>query len=242
MARHRVFIETGAGTGLGVGPLVIGGDEAHHAARVKRLAPGDAVEVLDGRGGVGRARLAAVSKERGEWVVRLEVEGVEHREPARPRVEVWTAVPKGPRLLEMIDGLSEAGAAEWRALDTERGVASAGAHKLEKVERHALEASKQCGRAWVMHVGAPASLAEGLRAGDPGAGARVIVADASGARYAGRGEGTVRVLIGPEGGWSERELAAARAAGAGVVAFGPHTMRIETAAVVGAAVVMAGGS
>jgi 16S rRNA (uracil1498-N3)-methyltransferase len=139
----------------------------------------------------------------------------------------------------MIDGLSEAGAAQWRALETERGVAEAGAHKLERVERHALEASKQCGRAWVMETGPGATLAEALRGG---AGVRGVVADASGGAYAARGAGTVRVLIGPEGGWTERELAAARDAGAEVARFGPHTMRIETAAVVAAAVVIAAGS
>jgi 16S rRNA (uracil1498-N3)-methyltransferase len=49
---------------------------------------------------------------------------------------------------------------------------------------------------------------------------------------------TIRLLIGPEGGWTPDELRAARDAGARIASFGPHTMRIETAAPVAAAVIL----
>lgn len=51
----------------------------------------------------------------------------------------------------------------------------------------------------------------------------------------------IHLLIGPEGGWSDAERAAARAAGAVLASFGPHVMRVETAAVVAAASVLAAG-
>ncbi len=162
----------------------------------------------------------------------MRVEEVEKVTPERPRVEVCTAVPKGPRLTEMIDGLAQVGAAAWRALETERGERES--WRREKVERVAVEASKQCGRAWRMEIGEELKLADAVRAGG---GWEVVLADAGGQRYVGVAE-RVRVLIGPEGGWTEGELAMAKSAGVRVCGFGVHVMRIETAAVVAAGVVM----
>ena len=53
-----------------------------------------------------------------------------------------------------------------------------------------------------------------------------------------RGTTSVGLFIGPEGGWTEQELSLARGAGVKIVNFGPHIMRIEVAAIAGAAVVM----
>ena len=72
---------------------------------------------------------------------------------------------------------------------------------------------------------------------------RVVVCDASGEPWRVAtmiNAQVVRLLVGPEGGWTEQEIAAARTAGAVVAKFGTHVMRIETAAVVACGVVMAG--
>jgi 16S rRNA (uracil1498-N3)-methyltransferase len=109
--------------------------------------------------------------------------------------------------------------------------------KAERVERIAREASKQCGRAWLMEVGEDVSLAELMKL--PGDGrVEMVMADVSGSGYESSGAEVVRLLVGPEGGWREDELGAARSAGVRVVCLGPHVMRIETAAVVGAAMVI----
>lgn len=233
MGRHRMYQH---GIGAGVGDLVVvGGDEAHHAARVKRVEVGDGVEVLGGTGVVVRGRVAEIRKKaRGEgWEVVVGVEEVEREERLKPRVEVWSAVPKGDRLEEMVDHLVQVGVAEWAPLRAARSVVDPRAGKLERVERRAAEASKQCGRAWAIEMGAGGGMGEAL------AGGSVVIADASGGPYRRSGADRVRVLVGPEGGWEESELALARAKGAVVAVFGPHVMRLETAAVVAAAVVRA---
>lgn len=104
---------------------------------------------------------------------------------------------------------------------------------MGRLERHAVEAMKQCGRAWVLEIGDAVSFEEALRGDD----VDVVVADASGDRYEASGGREIRVLVGPEGGWTTEELASARASGARVCSFGRHVMRIEVAAVVAAAVV-----
>jgi 16S rRNA (uracil1498-N3)-methyltransferase len=236
MAIHRIF----SAEPLQVGNLAIWGEEAHHAARVKRLVANDAVELLDGRGTVARARIVEISKPRGQWQLNLSIEQVRQTPPLMPRLEVCCPAPKGPRLGDLIEGLSQVGAACWAPLVTIRGVTDPRPGKLERLERTAIEAAKQCGRAWILEMGAAMSLKQALDAGDRG---RVIVAEAGSARYqpaagASGGGGMVRVLVGPEGGWTDEELSLARACGAKACSFGPHIMRIETAAVVAAAVII----
>jgi 16S rRNA (uracil1498-N3)-methyltransferase len=219
--------------------LRVSGEEAKHAIRVKRLEVGDRVELCDGAGLVARCAIAQTGKENrtGEWWFEAKVEDSRHENPLRPRVEVWSAVAKGDKVDQMIDGLSQVGVAKWRALHSARSVVEPREGKMGRLERHAVEAMKQCGRAWVLEIGDDASMEEALR----GEGVEVVVADASGERYVASGRSEIRVLVGPEGGWTSEELARARASGARVCAFGRHVMRIEVAAVVAAGVVVERG-
>lgn len=219
--------------------LTVSREEAQHAVRVKRAEVGERVRLLDGTGGVGIGEVVAV---RPDLVVRL----LEYRiePPALPRVEVWSATPKGPRLEDMIEQLSQVGAALWRPLETEFGVVEPGEGKMERCRRVARESAKQCGRAWIMEIGEAAAL------DDAAAGRAVIFGDAAADTGAGtprgappwQGHACVRLLIGPEGGFSAREVERLREAGAVGTRFGPHVMRIETAAVVGAGVILSATS
>lgn len=229
MTAHRIHVNQTLVPGL----VEVLGEEAHHAARVKRVEVGDKIELLNGRGGVGEARVEAIDKPKGEWRVVARVESVTQVVPLRPRVEVCSAAPKGAHLADMIDGLSQVGAGRWALLETERGVSDPGAEKLDRLMRVATEASKQSGRAWHMEIGGGMSFVNAL-AGT----IEVVMADASGVWYEPSGCESVRLLIGPEGGWTAKELEQARSAGARVCRFGVHTMRIETAAVVAVGVVM----
>jgi len=132
----------------------------------------------------------------------------------------------------MIDGLSQVGAASWSMLESERSVTEPREGKMERLERTAMEASKQCGRAWRLEIGGVMKFAEAVRMEG------VVVADVSGSAYERSGADVVRLLVGPEGGWAPEELQLARARGAAVCRFGPHVMRIETAAVVAAGIIM----
>jgi 16S rRNA (uracil1498-N3)-methyltransferase len=222
------------------------GPEAHHAARVKRCEAGDRVGLRNGRGLAALASIDAIRKGgKGEWRVDARVIEAEVVHPREPRVEVCASPPKGEHLAAMIDGLSQVGVASWSALRTRRTVVEPRSGKLERLERVCEESLKQCGRAWLMEVGDAMVLDDAVRAGE---GLVVVLADQSGEAWghawercagAARDARCVRVLVGPEGGFTEDEIGGARAAGAVVARFGPHAMRIETAAVVaGASVVM----
>ncbi|MBL0927440.1 MAG: 16S rRNA (uracil(1498)-N(3))-methyltransferase [Phycisphaerales bacterium] len=231
MPRHTIFLdEPPPPAGLPDGLLTIGGEEAKHAVRVKRVEAGEAVRLLDGRGGVYSAE---VVEARRALVVRVRERRTEPR--VTPAVEVWSATPKGDRLSQLIEGLSQAGAARWTALLTKLGVVEPGEHKIERCERIARESAKQAERAWIMEIGPPARFEEALR---PPEGTRLVIADRHGAAYRASGEAAVRVLVGPEGGFTPEEFDAARAAGAEAVGLGPHVMRIETAGVIAAAIIL----
>ncbi|MFN7021537.1 MAG: RsmE family RNA methyltransferase [Phycisphaerales bacterium] len=223
--------------------LLIEGDEAAHALRVKRLGPGDTLALLDGCGVTALARVDPPdfqpASRRSPASLRLTITDRTEHPPPSPALDVFTATPKGARPDDLIDQLSQVGAASWAPLHTERGVVDPRPAKLDRLERIARESAKQCGRPWLLRIDPPRDLRALLA--DPSRPA-TILADASGEPYRPMelaAPSAIRLLIGPEGGWSPAELQSARAASATIARFGPHTMRIETAAVAAAAIIMA---
>lgn len=215
------------------------GDEAHHALAVKRVSAGEGVALHDGVGGIALGRV--LGEPAGGRLRRLLVliETVIAAPASGVRVEAWTAAPKGDRAADMVDQLSQVGAAAWRPLACERSVVDPRPHKVERLRRAAVESMKQCGRAWVMEVGETVTLPEAI-ADAAVQGADVVVADVAGEAFALRPNAScIRVLVGPEGGFTDRERAMLLDGGARACRFGPHVMRIETAAVASCAVIMA---
>lgn len=237
---HRILLEQSI-PDIGQ-TLVIEGDEAVHAIRVKRLESGDRLGLSDGAGMRAIGTIEAVHRApKHRQGPSLEVRVTERAAipPLQPALHVLTATPKGARVDDLVDQLSQIGAASWAPLSSIRGVVDPREGKLTRLERIAKESAKQSGRAWLLEIRRGVDIADALKEAETGP---VIFADGSGevwnAENAADGS-PLTLLIGPEGGWTESELDSARAAGARVVRFGPHTMRIETAAVAAAAVILA---
>src|SRR5690606_20151044 len=93
--------------------LVLTGDEARHAMRVKRLRVGETALAINGAGIEADAEVVAVGRE-----LELRITGARTVEPVAPAVHVFAAMPKGPRSSDLVDGLSQVGAAAWTALKT----------------------------------------------------------------------------------------------------------------------------
>lgn len=237
---HRIWLEDMASPGQ---ILEISGDEAAHASGAKRLRVGEHVELLNGAGWVGTGVVDAPphlvhKSRRHEPTVRVRVESTRLVPQRGPRIEICTAVPKGGRLDDMIDQLTQIGAHAWVPLMTERGVAETNDHKALRLQRVVRESCKQSGRPWAMELCEPIELSDAMR---KSAHLTPLFADAGGVAMREcfplrvQEHCTLRILIGPEGGWSERERQEAAACGISVVAMAPHVMRIETAAVAAAA-------
>ncbi len=239
MALHRLYHPSLAHDAADPGNLLeISGAEAHHAASVKRVGRGDEVEVFDGRGLVAAGRIESV----GRRIVTVKVEAVRRVDPPRPAIIVAAPPPKGARAEGMIDQLSQVGAARYVPLLCQRRIAEPRETRVTKWrEATAVESAKQCGRAWVLEIDEPTPLADALRAWRD---ALLLVGDFRGepaceALRAAAAARCVALFIGPEGGFTGAEQEAIRAAGAAAVTFGRHLLRVETAAVVGAAVMIA---
>ena len=211
------------------GRLTLDGDEARHLVRVRRVGAGGVVELFDGQGFATLARVSAVDRGRVELVA--EGDPLPDRAPAC-KITLAAAVPKGDRFDWLVEKATELGVARLRPLRTERSVVDPRQAKLDRLRRAVVEASKQCGRNRLMAIDPPSDWSELLTGTQ--ADAWRLVAHPGGEAFFEASEpvaGRAVVAVGPEGGFTEAEVDAARRAGWGVVGLGPTVLRVETAAV-----------
>ncbi len=202
-------------------------EQTRHARKVLRLGVGAIVQLLDGRGTCAEAQILGF--EQGCTICR--VTDRESVEPPTPTLTIATCVPKGPRADDMIDQLSQLGADRIIPMRADRSVVDPRSGKLEKFERRAQEASKQCGRFYLLRIEEPRGFDAVLH---EQADVRLILHPG---RHAVpelsrrlREAQHVIALVGPEGGFTENELSCAHAAGFEPWSLGDHILRIETAA------------
>lgn len=217
-----------------VTPPIVGGratllgDEARHLSAVMRAAVGDEITLFDGSGAEFTGRIESIRKPAVELAI------AERREISReqPReVTLAVALPKGDRQKWLVEKATELGVTRLIPLITERGVAQPVDSALERLRRSVIEASKQCGRNVLLEIGPPVAAADCFVSAPSTA--RRLIADPSGEPLSTNAESTAQPIvaaIGPEGGFSSAELAAASAAGWQAIRLGPRILRIETAA------------
>lgn len=234
MSLPHFFVET-----LAPGRVALSEEDSRHALRSLRLHAGDYVSLANGRGTVAEGRL--VDEERG----RAAVEVGEVRRVARPgpAVSVALAPPKGDRLTWAVQKLAELGVDEALLVRTERSVRAweqdRAGRAMARLRAVAREAAMQSRRTFLMEVRPPVSLDEALMSADVSA---VGLWEGSTDLLSGCLPGDVvgiRVVVGPEGGFSDQEVGEMRRAGVALASLGSGILRTETAAIVGAALVLA---
>jgi 16S rRNA (uracil1498-N3)-methyltransferase len=215
---------------LAPGSVRLEGPEAHHLATVCRLRPGDAVYLFSGDGRQYPALVETVSRQE----VTLEVQRVEAPERELGfRLVVATPLPKGDRAHFLIEKLTEVGVTTFVPLRTRHSVVHPHAAKLDKLERHVIEASKQCGRNILLRVGPLTDWQTYCRNDDLPA--LRYLAHPGGAMHSLTAGQDVALAVGPEGGFSSAEVELALGAGWRSIDLGPRILRVETAALLLAA-------
>jgi 16S rRNA (uracil1498-N3)-methyltransferase len=227
----------------GAGSLVrLDGTEGRHAAGVRRLRAGEQIDLVDG-GGI-RAR-GVVREVIGSAALEVEVRGVDFEEPPGLRVVVLLALIKGDRFEDAVQMLTEVSVDEVIPWDAERSIVRWRGEKAVRAAQRArmvaVEASKQSRRA---RFPAVSPLLSTPQAVGRVAGADAVIVLHESARVplsevALPDRGEIVLVVGPEGGISDAELQAFSARGAVVVRMGPTVLRAATAAVSGAAIVLA---
>ena len=222
----------------GVGELaVVDGDEGFHAATVRRIRPGEELDLGDGAGTVARCVVEDVAKGR----LTARVHERQHLDRPAPTVTVVQALPKSERAELAVELATEVGADAFVAWQAARCVARwDGAAKIDKglrrwaaVARSAARQSRRPHIPTVDGVVSTADLADRVRSAPPGT---VLVLHESAARPLRdvplSDTGALTLVVGPEGGITDAELAGLTAAGAVVVRLGPTVLRTSTAAAV----------
>lgn len=234
MRRHRFYLPD-AEPGR---PCLLPGDEAAHALRVLRIRTGTAVAVFDGRG----HEYYGVVSETARADVRIDVgDPVAAPAPeATVAVTLAMSVLKGDHMDGVVRDATMLGVHAIAPLVTARSetslaVLERGARRA-RWQRIAVSSAKQCGRAVVPEIHEPVRVEDWLAAAEGQE--RLVCVEPSAALASVQARdvarppsGAIAVAVGPEGGWSEEELAALSAA-ARCLRLGGRTLRAETAPVV----------
>ncbi|MGH3346747.1 MAG: 16S rRNA (uracil(1498)-N(3))-methyltransferase [Nocardioides sp.] len=227
---------------VAAGSLVeVTGDEAHHAVAVRRLRLGEQVVLTDGAGTAATGTVEETGKRR--FTVRLS--SVRREERPAPELVVVQAIPKGDRGELAVEVLTEIGVTRIVPWAAARSVAvwkgERAARALARWRSTAREAGKQARRVWAVEV-ADLVVTEEAAALVAGADLALVLHEAASAPLGDLTvppDGTVLLLVGPEGGLTGEEVAAFEAAGAQKVRMGAEVLRTSTAGVAAAAALLA---
>jgi 16S rRNA (uracil1498-N3)-methyltransferase len=238
MRLTRIFCERPMRTGLALDLPAAG---AHHVARVLRLREGAALSVFDGAGSEFGAEIVRVTGDAVTVLLGLEMPPVCESPLA---VTLIQGTSRSERMDWTLQKATELGVHAIAPVLTARSIVRLDARQAEKKRVHwqgiVIGACEQCGRSRIPNVATPIVLRDHL-SNVYNTGRRLVLDPMASASLAGLSSppSTVELLIGPEGGLEDEELAAAEKAGFMRVRLGPRVLRTETAAVVALSVLQA---
>lgn len=240
MRKQCFFVDMESGE---EGTVEIGGDVAHHIRNVIRLKAGDTIELRNGRGGAWDGLIEGC--DRGSIWVRVEAKKIHKGYESPFEVTLALAWARPDRMDLALRQATELGIHRFVAFKSERSDYGISGKKLETRRQRwlkiAREALCQCRRLLLPEIETAADIHELIEkaktwAGEGGAYLRVVAAEKDGEfslkelwRQNPRCDG-VLCLIGPEGGWEDKELDLLKRNYFHAVSLGPRILRLETAA------------
>lgn len=225
--KHRLFVES-------ITPSIdVSGDEFHHAVRVVRLRAGEEIEIFDGKGHAARGKVGVIGRDSLHVDVTSEIESRE----SPLRIHLAAAIIQIEKFEIVLQKATELGVASITPVVTDRIEVRAERYrgKAGRWAKIVFEAVKQSGRALIPAVNEPARFDEVAKM----AGIRFVFDSEEKPDPAPESIGEATIVIGPEGGLSEREIAFAREAGCTFQRLGPRRLRAETAAISAVSIIAA---
>lgn len=216
--------------------IVIRGSDVNHMKNVLRMAPGDEVTVSDGHGTDYFCRIAVMGRDE----IELDIVDSWHSFVELPvKIYLFQGLPKADKMEWIIQKAVELGVYEIVPVITKRTVVKLDAKKEEKRRQRwqhiAESAAKQAGRALIPEVAPCMDFERALRVCHGLDSALIPYEKAEGMQHARdqvraiHGSHSIGIFIGPEGGFEESEIEAAKAAGITPITLGRRILRTETA-------------
>jgi len=223
--KHRLYLPGPLETGQAVALLQ---DRAHYLTRVLRLRRGSELLCFDGRGTAWRAEVA---DDRTKSATLRLTEVAERQPEPEPRLHLVQGVLKGGAMDQVVQKATELGATDiWPVQAARSNVPDDQARRQRRLahwQRIIESACEQCGQLHLPMLHDPMDLAGFLQARPD---ARLLMlSPGSPVLPLSLPEGPLALLIGPEGGWDDRELSIGEAQGAALQGLGNLVLRAETA-------------
>jgi 16S rRNA (uracil1498-N3)-methyltransferase len=200
-------------------------EETRHLRDVLRLKITDEVRVFNGEGKEFHCKIIEISKKSSNLTILEEVTPISPE--SNLELILAVALLKGDKLDLVVQKAVELGVAKFVPISTIRSDAKA--VRLDRLQRIAMEATKQCGRARLMQISELIEFRKFVQVAD---GEKVLFAERSGGKLANLKSGKkITAFIGPEGGWEESEIEFVQANDFKIVTLGGRILRAETAAI-----------
>ena len=227
---HRCFVECNFNTGSLVS---VAGDEAAHVSKVLRFEVGDQLELFNREGMVALCEITEISKQQFS----AEVKDV-YKSESEPEVKItlYQGIAKEAKMDYIIQKATELGISEIVPVETEFTVVKIkdSAKKIERWQKIALDAAKQCKRASVPEIAEPVKFDKALALLKEN---EIFFAPYEAAEQGslkdlalGKSPKSAGYIIGPEGGFSQKEANAFLSEAIPIVTLGKRILRTETAA------------
>ncbi|MEJ8567058.1 16S rRNA (uracil(1498)-N(3))-methyltransferase [Elongatibacter sediminis] len=222
----RVHVDCGIEPGH---TLALPRAQAHYVGRVLRLGTGSPLVLFNGDGCDYAAELVHVSKSGAEARIEARLPGIP---PSPLSITLVQALSRGERMDQALQKATELGAAAFQPVITARCGVRLDDRRLDKRMAHwrgvIISACEQCGRSELPELRAPMSLVDWAASSCQGSPIALDPASRHSFRNL-EASGSMQVLIGPEGGFDDRERSVLEGAGVESVRFGTRILRTETA-------------
>ena len=217
------------------------GEEFHHLANVMRARIGDSVCLFNGNGKFYFGKITQINKKNAE--ILIQNEQISQNEP-KINLTIYQALAKGDKLSLVMQKITEIGASNLCLFESEFCDVKSNTGKQERLDNISISAAKQCGRASLVQTSGIFNIkqvAEQIKNYD----AFYVAYEAedgatlSNSLILNKGKlQNIAIMIGAEGGFSEKEIELLKSSGAKIVSLGNRILRTETASIVCAGLAM----
>ena len=217
--------------------------EQHHLRNVLRLTPGATIRIIDGQGNVYTAEVLDIGTNRRPSEARILTH--EFHASLLPALTLFQGLPKNDKMELILQKATEIGVTQIVPIDSEHALQKPSQSRYERWHRVVTSATKQCKRTWLPKLCEPQTFEASLTQLDKfslrlilnphltqesrPAHIKTVLREVSQPT-------SIALFVGPEGGFSDREVTAATQSGCVPVTLGMNILRTETAAIVAIAV------